>query len=136
VHIRHDSLQPASTYRPGQPGHAFKAKTAPIDGELVLGKTTRSAFHSTDLTEHVQGRALVIAGVITNNSIEATVRAAADSGFAVSLAHDACFTFGKRDWSGVQRTAEEVHAMSLANLDGEYCRVLSTAEILCDVENS
>ena len=77
---------------------------------------------------------LVIAGVITNNSIEATVRAAADSGFTVSLVHDACFTFGKRDWSGVPRTAEEVHAMSLANLDGEYCKVLSTGEILCAAE--
>jgi isochorismate hydrolase len=28
------------------------------------------------------------------------------------------------------RTAEEVHAMSLANLDGEYCTVIRTDQIL------
>jgi hypothetical protein len=27
-------------------------------------------------------------------------------------------------------TAEEVHAISLANLDGEYCRVVTAAEVL------
>lgn len=130
VHIRHDSREPESTYRPGQPGHTFRALTAPIEGELVLGKTTCSAFLSTDLAERVRGMALVVAGVTTNNSVEATVRSAGDLGFAVTLAHDACFTFGRRDWNGVERTADEVHAMSLANLEGEYCRVLSTGEIL------
>jgi hypothetical protein len=32
------------------------------------------------------------------------------------------------------RSAEEVHAMSLANLDGEYCTVVSAKELLDDVE--
>jgi len=31
---------------------------------------------------------------------------------------------------GRLRSAEEVHAMSLANLEGEYCRVTRTAELL------
>ena len=134
VHVRHDSREPHSKYRPGQPLHAFKPETAPLPGETVLGKTTCSAFLSTDLAERVTGRPLVIAGVITNNSVEATVRFAGDLGFAVTLAHDACFTFGKRDWFGVERSADEVHGMTLSNLDGEYCRVLTTGEILCAAE--
>ena len=69
--------------------------------------------------------ALVVAGVITNNSVEATVRKAGNLGFAVWLVEDACFTFGRMDWNGVWRSAKEVHAMSLANLDGEYCTVIS-----------
>jgi hypothetical protein len=32
-----------------------------------------------------------------------------------------------RDFQGRLRTADETHAMSLANLDGEYCTVLETA---------
>ena len=32
--------------------------------------------------------------------------------------------------SGVLRSAEEVHAMSLANLDGEYCTVVKAADLL------
>ena len=133
-HIRHDSQEPGSLYRPGQPLHAFQPETGPLPGETVLGKTTCSAFLSTDLADRVRGLPLVVVGVITNNSVESTVRSAGDLGFAVTLAHDACFTFARRDWFGVERTADEVHAMSLSNLDGEYCRVLSTSEILCDVE--
>jgi isochorismate hydrolase len=30
----------------------------------------------------------------------------------------------------VLRTAEEVHAMSLANMNGEYCTVVTTDELL------
>ncbi len=73
---------------------------------------------------------LVIAGVITNNSVEATVRMAGNLGFVTYLAEDATFTFGKKDWAGTFRTASEVHAMSLANLDGEYCTVVRTADIV------
>ena len=72
----------------------------------------------------------MIAGVITNNSVEATVRMAGNLGFSTWLVEDACFTFGRVDWNGTWRSAEEVHAMSLANLDGEYCTVLITDAVL------
>jgi nicotinamidase-related amidase len=72
----------------------------------------------------------VVAGVITNNSVEATVRHAGNLGFDTYLVEDACFTFARPDYRGVARTAEEVHAMSLANLQGEYCTVVTTAEVL------
>ena len=71
----------------------------------------------------------VICGVVTNNSVEATVRMAGNLGFDALLVEDACFTFGKRDWSGQLRSADEVHAMSLANLDGEYCRVVNSKSL-------
>jgi hypothetical protein len=51
-------------------------------------------------------------------------------GFDMVLVEDGCFTFARRDYRGVLRSADEVHAMSLANLDGEYCRVVKTAEIV------
>jgi hypothetical protein len=43
---------------------------------------------------------------------------------------DATATFGRPDFAGQWRTAAEVHAMSLANLDGEYATVVTTAELL------
>ena len=46
------------------------------------------------------------------------------------LVADACFTFARRDFHGRLRTADEVHAMSLANLNNEYCTVLDTAAVL------
>jgi nicotinamidase-related amidase len=132
-HIRHDSREPDSHYRPGQPGHAFKPVTQPVEGEAVIGKRTNSAFIGTDLESRLRAggqTVLVIAGVITNNSVEATVRMAGNLGFETYLVEDAAFTFGRRDWHGRWRTADEVHAMSLANLDGEYCAVVRTREVL------
>src|SRR5262245_47460747 len=138
-HIRHDSIEPRSNYRPGQPGNEFKPEAQPLPGETItakqtiIAKQTNSAFIGTDLEARLQTAGhimLVIAGVITNNSVEATVRMAGNLSFAAYLVEDACFTFDRDDWNGTRRTAEEVHAMSLANLDGEYCLVVRTADVL------
>ena len=133
IHIRHDSTEPKSHYRPGQPGNAFKPEVTPLPGETVIAKRTNSAFIGTNLEAWLRRgghSTLVVAGVATNNSVEATVRMAGNLGFATWLAEDACFTFGRDDWRGMARSADEVHAMSLANLDGEYCTVIRTDALL------
>jgi nicotinamidase-related amidase len=133
IHVRHDSTFSESAYRPGQEGNEFKDEVAPQRSELIIPKTTNSAFIGTTLERklHSAGiRALVITGVSTNNSVEATVRMAGNLGFETYLVADACFTFAKPDYDGRPRSAEEVHAMSLANLDGEYCTVTDTATVL------
>jgi nicotinamidase-related amidase len=38
-HIRHDSTEPSSHYRPGQPGNEFKPEVQPLTGEIVLAKS-------------------------------------------------------------------------------------------------
>jgi nicotinamidase-related amidase len=58
------------------------------------------------------------------------VRSAGNLGFAVTVAADACFTFARPDHKGVPRSADEVHAMSLANLAGDYATIASAAETL------
>lgn len=133
IHIRHDSVEPGSTYTPGSPGHAFKDVVMPRAGETVVGKTTNSAFIGTGLERLLRDRgigALVVMGVITNNSVEATVRMAGNLGFAVWLAEDACFTFARRDRRGHVWPAPDVHALSLANMEGEYAAIAPTAAIL------
>jgi len=133
VHVRHDSTDPASTYRPGQVGHDFKMEATPLEGETVVAKRTNSAFIGTDLESRLRSedcQALVVAGVSTSNCVEATVRMAGNLGFRTYLVEDACFTFDKKDWSGRLRTASEVHDMSLANVDGEYCTVVSSDWVL------
>ncbi len=105
----------------------------PLPGETIIAKRTDSAFIGAGLEEIFRRagiEALALAGVITNNSVEATARMAGNLGFETYLVEDACFTFARPDWTGVIRSAEEVHAMSLANLDGEYCAVVRTAEAL------
>jgi nicotinamidase-related amidase len=132
-HVRHDSVEPASHYRPGQPGHDFKPEAQPLSGEFIIAKQTCSAFIGTDLENRLRSagqHTVIITGVITNNSVEATARMAGNLGFATYLVEDATFTFGRTDWNGTPRTAAEVHAMSLANLAGEYCTIVKTAQLL------
>jgi nicotinamidase-related amidase len=131
VHVRHASREPDSTYRKGQRGFEFKDEVVPRAGEVIVEKQTNSAFIGTGLQERLEGiTSLVITGVITNNSVEATARMAGNLGYDTYVVADATATFGRRDYDGRWRTAAEVHAMSLANLDGEYARIVTTAEVL------
>ena len=137
IHVRHDSQEAGSHYRPGQPGHAFKPGFEPLQHELVIAKQTNNAFVGTNLEQRLRRAgllSLVVVGVITNNSVEATVRMAGNLGFRVQLPADGCFTFNRRDWNGIERSADEVHAMSLANLDGEYGTVTDCATLLAALE--
>jgi nicotinamidase-related amidase len=131
VHIRHDSRETLSPYRPGQEGHNFKPEVAPVPGESIVSKQTPNAFIGTRLEALLREAgisSLVVTGVITNNSIEATVRMAGCLGFQAYIVADACFTFPAPDWNGRLRSADEVHAMSLANMHGEYGTVIMGAD--------
>lgn len=138
-HVRHDSVEPASSYRPGQQGNQFKDGFVPGLHERIIPKNTGSVFIGTRFEETLRAEGiaqLAVCGVITNNSVETTVRHAATLGFRVLLAEDACFTFARRDFNGVLHSAQTVHAMSLANLDSEYCQVVTSAELLSEIPDS
>ncbi len=133
IHVRHDSTSHDSAYRPGQEGNNFKNEVLPLIDETIVPKRTNSAFIGTDLERSLRAEGidtLVITGVSTNNSVEATVRMAGNLGFCAYLVNDACFTFARPDFHGRMRSADEVHSMSLANLDGEYCKVVNTSDLL------
>lgn len=135
-HVRHDSTFAESAYRPGQPGNDFKPAVRPLPGEPIVAKRTNSAFIGTDLEQRLRRAGhttLVVAGVITSNSVEATVRMAGNLGFATYVVSDATFTFDKSDLSGRVFPAEDVHALALANMHGEYATVVDTAWVLARV---
>lgn len=132
-HIRHDSTEPNSAYRPGQPGHAFKPEATPLPGEPIIAKRTNSAFIGTDLEERLRQAShttLVLCGVLIHNSVEATARMAGNLGFQTFLAADATWAVDKRLLDGRIVKADDVHALSLANLSGEYATIATTAELL------
>jgi nicotinamidase-related amidase len=127
VHVRHISRTPGSPFWPGQPGAEFQPALLPLDDEHVVEKNVPDAFTHSGLERwlHARGhRALVIAGVSTNNSVEATARSAGNLGFQAHVVADACFAFELTDLRGVHHAAEEVHQMALANLQGEYATVI------------
>jgi nicotinamidase-related amidase len=132
VHVRHISRSPGSPFWPGQAGVEFQPELAPLAAEHVVEKNVPDAFVCTGLDRWLHARgitAVAVVGVSTNNSVEATARSAGNLGFKTYVVSDATFAFAKTDYDGVPRTAQEIHAMALANLDGEYATVLTAAEL-------
>ena len=81
--------------RDGHWGAEFYEPLAPrqSEREFVLTHQRISAFAGTSLEtllRHLDARTLVVAGVATHSVVEGTVRDAADRGFEVRVAADAC----------------------------------------------
>ncbi len=135
IHVRHRSREPDSVFWPDQQGFEFKPDFLPQGDELVIEKNIPCAMLTTNLEKILDQkniRTLVLMGASTNNSIEATARTASGLGFRVTVVEDACFTFAKSDYFGTERTATEVHAMSLANLNDEYAQVINSEKIVME----
>ena len=133
VHVRHMSRTPDSPFWPGQPGAEFQPALAPLAHEHVVEKNIPDAFINTGLERwlHARGESsIVIVGVSTNNSVENTARTAGNLGFKTFVISDGTYAYAKFDFNGVQRSADEVHAMSLANLEGEYATVIHSEAAL------
>ncbi|MEG0885753.1 MAG: cysteine hydrolase family protein, partial [Janthinobacterium sp.] len=133
VHVRHISRTPGSPFWPGQSGVEFQAALAPLPEEHVVEKNVPDAFIHSGLERWLRVRGiskLLMAGVSTNNSVESSARTAGNLGFATQVVADACFAFAQVDYAGTPRTADEVHAMALANLHGEYAQVVTTAQVI------
>jgi len=132
-HVRHSSTEQNSTYRPNQLGYEFKPEVEPLQDEEIITKNVNCAFIGTDLESKLRKsniQELVICGVITNNSVDITVRVAGNLGFSVFVPSDATATFQLTDWNGKKHSAEEIHAIFLANLNNEYAKVVRTSEII------
>ncbi len=133
VHVKHNSTEPESTLRLGVPGNEIKDIVKPLANERLFEKTVNSAFIGTDLQTYLnelQIQDLVIVGLTTDHCVSTSVRMAANLGFKVFLVEDATATFERQSHSGVHYSAEQMHDINLASLNGEFCSVLSTSDVL------
>jgi nicotinamidase-related amidase len=133
VHVRHMSRSPAGSFWPGSSNCEFQPRFAPLPSEHRMEKNVPDAFAGSGLERWLRVRdigELLVVGVSTNNSVEATVRSAFCLGFAVTVPSDACYAYEKADLLGATRPAEDWHLMSLSNLQGEYATVVRTDEVL------
>jgi nicotinamidase-related amidase len=133
VFVRHDSDEDVSPLRPEEPGNAFKDV---IDGEpdLLVTKQVHSAFHGDpDLEGWLRQNGIdgiLVCGIQTNMCCETTARVGGNLGFEMSFAIDATHTFDLSDHDGGTIKADELARVTSANLDGEFGRVMTTAEAL------
>jgi biuret amidohydrolase len=71
---------------------------APIDNEIILPKSSSGVFNSTAIDYVLKNmgiRYLIVAGVVTDQCVDMAVRDAADRGYMVSVAADACATYSQ-----------------------------------------
>jgi nicotinamidase-related amidase len=132
VHIQHISQKPdAAFFLPGDRGTDIHDSAAHFEGEPLVQKHYPNSFRETNLLELLKQweiERVVICGMMTHMCVDATARAAADLGFKVIVASDACTT---RDltFDGTAIPAEQVHKAFLAALQS-YGQVLTTEQIL------
>ena len=136
VHIQHCSVEPDSPLRPNLPGNEFKEEAQPLSGEKQFSKTVNSAFIGTELEKYLRDHditSLVIVGLTTDHCVSTSTRMAGNLGFNVTLVSDATATFDRKGHDGAQYSADDIHKIHLASLNGEFCVVRSTEEVLNEI---
>ena len=136
MHVQHHSCDPDSPLRPGQPGHEFKQDVHPLPGEAVIAKRVNSAFIGTDLEARLRREGIgtvVIVGLTTDHCVSTTARMASNLGFVTCVVADATATFDRVGPDGIRYRAEQLHAVSLASLHGEFATVIEAADVLAAI---
>ncbi len=101
------------------------AALAPVGDEIVLRKTSSGVFNSTNidyLLKNLGIRHVVVAGVLTDQCVDMTVRDGADRGYLMTCVADACAA-----------PTPERHAAALQAFGG-YCWVTDTAALAARLE--
>ena len=132
VVVRHDSVEPASPLRPGQPGNALRSEV-PGDPDLLVTKSVNSSFHgSPDLDGWLRRRDLTgiaVCGVTTNHCCETTARVGGNLGYDVLFVLDATYTFDRAAPDGTVVPADTLALVTATNLAGEFATIVSTNDL-------
>jgi len=133
IHAQHISTHPdASYFLPCTKGAEFYQGVQPLKSELVVKKHYPNSFKDTSLLNQLiknQINHLVICGMMTHLSIDATVRAAYDLGFSCTVIHDACAA-QQLEFNQSVIPAQNVHHAFLAAFQPTYATVVSSDDFL------
>lgn len=132
IHIQHISLKPdAAFFVKGDSGSDIHDAVAHFEGEPIVYKHYPNSFRETNLLEMLKEwdiERVVITGMMTHMCVDATARAAADFGFKVIVAEDACATRDLEHGDTVI-PADLVHKAFLAALKS-YGQVMKSEEVI------
>ncbi|MCY1127254.1 cysteine hydrolase family protein [Frigidibacter sp. RF13] len=138
IHVRHEGTAPDSLFRPGTEAVAFLPGLEPLAGEVTFTKAVNSAFIGTGLEAHLRAAGigdLVLCGLTTPHCVSTSARMAANLGFGVTLAHDACAAFAataNMGWAAglPGPDAEAAHLYAVSHLHGEFVTARASHEII------
>lgn len=133
IHVQHISTQPDAAYLlPCTKGAEFDSKLQPIKGEMIIKKHYPNSFKDTPLLNYLiknQINHLVICGMMTHLTVDATVRAAYDLGFSCTVLYDACAA-RQLEFNQMTITAQNVNYAFLAAFYPYYAALLSSDDFL------
>jgi nicotinamidase-related amidase len=133
VHVQHLSTSPDSPLRPELPGVEIKPEAAPLEGEPLFQKHVNAAFVGTGLEGFLRDNGItsvVVVGLTTDHCVSSTARLAGDLGFETYVVADATAAFEGVGYDGRRFSAEDVHAVALLHLQGEFATILTAGEAL------
>ncbi len=111
----------------------FMDNLKPMENEVVIQKNVNSAFIGTGLEmllKDLNAPNVVIVGLTTNHCVETTTRMAGNMQFAPLLVSDATATFDRIGHDGILYTAQQIHNMTMVNLNEEFATIITTKELL------
>jgi biuret amidohydrolase len=95
---------------------------APIDGEIVVNKTTDSVVSGTNYAQVLRNMkisSVVVTGIVTDQCVSSTVRSLADEGFDVVVVDDCCAA-----------ATDEMQTWELTIINKIYCEILGVDEVI------
>lgn len=126
VHIGHQAAEQQE----------FREEVLPTEGEFVMMKDKVNAFLGGELHAYLKEQGIthvVICGMQTHMCVEAATRAASDLGYECTVVRDACAT-KNLEYHRKTIAAEDVHASTLATLDGNYALVVDTPSLIAEMQ--
>lgn len=137
IHVRHDSVQPGSPFRPGQPGNALRAGFEPQGDEPLVSKSVNAALIGTDLDLRLRRLGVdrvVLFGLTTDMCVSTTARVAANMGYRTIVVGDATACFASVGPDGEAIAAADSHRAHLATLHAEFATVVTTDALLAALQ--
>ena len=132
VHLKHVWDEPEATFmRPGTVGVEIHPLVEPAEGEPVIEKAAPNGFVDTGLEERLRAAgidSLVVAGMMSSMCVDATVRAAGDLGFDVTVVHDACAA-PDLSFEGREIPGAAVHGAFMAALGDGYATLAASGDL-------
>lgn len=139
IHIQHLATRPNDTYfLPCTQGAEFYPDLCPQPHELALKKYYPNSFRDTNLESALKKLAIehiTVCGMITQQAIDATVKAAYDLGFVCTVLRDAC-TAGNLMFDNKLIPAETVQNVVFGALEPIYASILDTEHFVQMLSNS
>lgn len=122
--MRRSANEPPYLCPKGTWEYEVKQELKPLPGEPVIDKNSQGAFNSSVIDNYLRAfnvQNLVVAGIATSHCVETTARDAADKGYNVILAEDAC------------SDSDPVHQITMRTFAEILGAVKSTAEVIADL---